>query len=151
MDRYRVHNHIEGIPVIQGYDVPSMAFCAHRLREIGFSCLGLGSLAPLKHHPEIMARVETVMDIVGPDLHIFGVSVIRTLHALRDLGIRSVDSARPAKAAMYNQVFYSKPFRRFAISKSRDKVGAAMPDHRRLTEPFPATVLPAAARPIPTF
>jgi tRNA-guanine family transglycosylase len=137
MDRYRAYDHIEGIPVIQGYDVSSMAYCAHRLREIGFSYLGLGSLAPLKHHPGIMARVETVMDIVGPDLHIFGVGVIRTLRTLSDLGIRSVDSARPAKAAMYNQVFYSKPFRRFAISKSRDKVGTAMPDHRRLAEPLP--------------
>lgn len=137
MDRYQPPDYVEGMAVIQGYDVPSLVYCARQLQAIGFARYGVGSLAPLKHHREILARVEAVMEVVSPNLHVFGVGAIRTLHALRHLGMCSVDSARPAKAAMYNQVFYSRPFRRFAIAASRDKVGAAMPSHRRLSEPLP--------------
>jgi len=137
MDQYQTPDHVGGLAIIQGYDVPSLVHCARELQAIGFAHYGLGSLAPLKHHREILARVGAVMEVVGPNLHVFGVSAVQTLRALRDLGVRSVDSARPAKAAMYNQVFYSRPFRRFAIARSRDKVGAAMPSHRRLSEPLP--------------
>ncbi len=129
--------HIQLMAVIQGYDVASSVHCAHELKALGFSQYGLGSLAPLKSHPEIIARVTAVTDVVGVNLHIFGVSAIRTMQTLHDLGITSLDSSRPAKAAMYNQVFYSQPFRRFAIAASRDKVGAAMPHTRRLHAPLP--------------
>ncbi len=137
MDRHQLPDHVQGIAVIQGYDVPSLVYCARELETIGFTRYGLGSLAPLKYYREILKRVEAVMEVVGSNLHIFGVGCIQALHALRDLKVCSVDSARPAKAAMYNQVFYSQPFRRFAIAASQDKVGMAMPDHRRLSEPLP--------------
>jgi tRNA-guanine family transglycosylase len=123
--------------VVQGYDASSMAYCAHRLQAVGFAHHGLGSLAPLKHHEEILERVQAVMDVLGQDLHIFGVSGIETVAVLRDWGIRSVDSSRPAKAAMYNQIFYSRPFRRFSIAESEDHVGLAMSSDRRLSEPLP--------------
>jgi tRNA-guanine family transglycosylase len=137
MNQYQLPDHVEGMAVIQGYDVSSLSRCVHELQTVSFTRYGLGSLAPLKHHREILARVEAVMEIVGPYLHVFGVGAIRTLRALHDLDVCSVDSARPAKAAMYNQIFYSQPFRRFAIEKSQDKVGAAMPSHRRLSKPLP--------------
>jgi 7-cyano-7-deazaguanine tRNA-ribosyltransferase len=137
MRRYRPSGQIEGMAVIQGYDVPSLVCCAQELQKIGFELYGLGSLAPLKYHREIIARVEAVMEVVGPSVHVFGIGAVQTLRALRNLGVYSVDSARPAKAAMYNQVFYSRPFRRFAIAASQDKVGKALPSHRRLSEPLP--------------
>lgn len=133
----RLPGYIEGMGVIQGYDIPSLVYCARELKAIGFTRFGLGSLAPLKHHKEIMARVQAVVEVVGANLHIFGIGAIQTLRALRDCGVDSVDSARPAKAAMYNQVFYSEPFRRFTIATSQDKVGLAMPDRRRLHTPLP--------------
>ena len=137
MEQYQIPDYVEGMAVIQGYDIPSLLYCTHELKAIGFSRFGLGSLALLKHHREILARVEAVMEVVGPDLHVFGVSAVQTMRALRDLGVGSLDSSRPAKAAMYNQVFYSRPFRRFAIADSQDKVGAAMPPDRRLSSPLP--------------
>jgi tRNA-guanine family transglycosylase len=137
MQRHRPSERVEGLAVVQGYDVPSLVCCAQELQKIGFAYYGLGSLALLKHHHEILARVEAVMGVVGPNVHVFGVSAIRTLRALGNLGVYSIDSSRPAKAAMYNQVFYSHPFRRFAIAASRDKVGVAMPSHRRLSDPLP--------------
>jgi 7-cyano-7-deazaguanine tRNA-ribosyltransferase len=137
MDRYHVPDYVGGMGIVQGYDASSMAYCAHRLQAVGLNNYGLGSLAPLKHPEEILERVEAVMEVLGPDLHIFGVSAIETVTALRDLGIRSVDSSRPAKAAMYNQIFYGPPFRHFSIAESEDHVGLAMSSDRRLSEPLP--------------
>lgn len=136
-EKSHLPEHVQGLAVIQGYDVPSVVYCAQELKVLGFTHFGLGSLAPLKHRREILARVAAVMEIVGPNLHIFGVSAIKTLRALKDMGIDSVDSSRPAKAAIYNQVFYSRPFRRFGIADSTDRTGIAMPAHRRLSEPLP--------------
>jgi tRNA-guanine family transglycosylase len=84
-----------------------------------------------------VSRVRAVMDIVGCTLHVFGIGSVYTLKALKEMGVQSADSARPAKAAAYNQVFYSLPFRRFAIATSNDKVGLRMPNYRRLVEPLP--------------
>jgi len=139
MEQYQLPDCVEEMGIIQGYDVSSMTYCANRLRDIGFANYGVGSLASLRHHREILERVQAVMEVVGSDLHIFGVSAVETVAALHDLEICSVDSSRPAQAAMYNQIFYSRPFRRFSIARSQDKVGQAMPSHRRLSEPLPCS------------
>lgn len=128
-------SNIEGMAIIQGYDLPSLRHCARELKVIGFQHFGIGSLAPLRSHVEVMRRVRAVVEIVGEDLHVFGIGAIRTLRALRKLRIRSVDTSRPAKAAMYNQVFFSQPFKRYAIANSRDKSGLALPEERRLRQP----------------
>lgn len=128
---------VDCMAIVQGYDAGSMAYCASRLRGIGFSQYGVGSLALLKHHGEIIERVRAVQQVVGPDLHIFGVSAIETVAILAELGVASVDSSRPAKAAVYNQVFYSQPFRCFSIAKSRDRTGVLMSPSGRLSEPLP--------------
>ena len=137
LSQHSFPDQIRGMAVVQGYDGPSLSRCATELRGLGFPYYGLGSVAPLRHHEEIMKRVEVVMGVVGSKLHVFGVSAVKTLRVLRRRGILSIDSSRPAKAAMYNQVFYSRPFRRFAIAKSDDKVGKAMPSHRQLSKPLP--------------
>lgn len=133
----KLPNTVESMAVVQGHDIPTLVHCAKELKSIGFDRYGLGSLAPLKHQEEIVARVRAVIDVVGPNLHVFGVGSVPTLRELRRLGVRSVDTARPAKSSAYNQVFYSRPFRRFAIEASNDQVGRRMPDHRRLTKPLP--------------
>jgi 7-cyano-7-deazaguanine tRNA-ribosyltransferase len=114
-------------------------YCARELKCIGFDLYGIGSMAVLRHHEPIMKRVEAVAAVVGADkLHIFGVSVISVVRALRDLGIHSIDSARPAKAAAYNEVLYSNPYRRFGIMEPPHiPLAGRLPRSRRLSKPLP--------------
>jgi 7-cyano-7-deazaguanine tRNA-ribosyltransferase len=123
--------------VIQGHDVDSLRYCAAELKAIGFPLYGVGSLAALRRHDLIIERIEAVTDLVPPrQLHVFGVSVIRTLRALQEMGIRSFDSARPAKAAAYNEVWYSNPYRRFGILEPGKPIKGRFPPHRRLKQPL---------------
>lgn len=132
--------HITPMAIVQGYDFDSLSYCAHELRSIGFSLYGLGSLAVLKQHAPIMERVRAVASIVGAQsLHIFGVSVVQTVRALRKMGIHSIDSARPAKAAAYNEILYSQPFRRYGILETTSPgmpMKGRVPRERRLSEPL---------------
>jgi tRNA-guanine family transglycosylase len=132
--------HVTPMAVIQGYDIDSLKYCAYELSSIGFPLYGLGSLAPLKRHAPIMERVQTVASVVGAEkLHVFGVSAVETVWALRDMGIHSIDSSTPAKSAAYNEILYSSPFRRFGILEpdSRDELmRGRLPKERRLQEPL---------------
>lgn len=125
--------------IIQGYDEDSLIYCANELKHIGFDLYGIGSMAVLKRHEPIMARVEAVASVIGVDrLHIFGVSVISAARDFRKMGIHSIDSARPAKAAAYNEVLYSNPYRRFGILEPPDvPMAGRIPKHRRLSKPLP--------------
>lgn len=125
--------------IIQGYDEASLIYCAGELKHIGFDLYGIGSMAVLKRHQPIMRRVEAVASVIGAErLHIFGVSVISAARPLREMGIHSLDSSRPAKAAAYNEVLYSQPYRRFGILESPDApLAGRIPKHRRLVEPLP--------------
>jgi hypothetical protein len=49
------------------------------------------------------------------------VTAIETLKRLNEIGVTSVDSARPIKAAIYNEILYSEPYRRFGIAGSQYK------------------------------
>lgn len=133
-------DYITPMAIVQGYDIDSLRFCAYELISIGFPLYGLGSLAPLKRHALIMERVLAVASIVGVEkLHIFGVSVIETAQALRRIGVHSIDSARPAKSAAYNEIIYSSPFRRFGIlepSPLEMPLKGRIPRHRRLSTPL---------------
>lgn len=109
---------IEPLAIIQGYDVASIKYCARQLFEMEYTRFGIGSMAHLYHTEEIVKRVEVVQSVVGPSVHVFGVSAIETMKRLNELGVTSVDSARPIKAAIYNEVLYSEPYRRFGIAGS---------------------------------
>ena len=65
-------------------------------KAIGFSHLGLGFLASLRHHTDIVARVAAAFEVVGPDLHVLGIGAISTLRRLRRIKVASVDTARKA-------------------------------------------------------
>jgi len=109
-------DNVKPMAVIQGNDRDSLTYCAKELQAIGFPLYGLGSLAELRRHRLIMERVEVVANIIGPEkLHIFGVGVVQTAKTLQKMGVHSIDSSRPAKAAAYNEVLYSNPYRRFGI------------------------------------
>lgn len=86
-----------------------------------------------------MRRVEVVASIIGAEtLHIFGFSVISVAYTLRQIGIHSIDSARPAKSAAYNEILYSHPYRRFGILESPEiPLAGRLPEHRRLSQPLP--------------
>jgi 7-cyano-7-deazaguanine tRNA-ribosyltransferase len=132
-------NHVTPMAVVQGYDADSIAYCARELKALGYPLYGIGSLAPLRQHGPIMDRVKAAASILGAEnVHILGVSAIRTLQTLHELGIHSVDSTRPAKAAAYNEILYSRPFRRCGIFESDKEVQAGrLPRHRRLDKPLP--------------
>ena len=104
--------------IIQGNSYDSIAFCATELDRLGFDFLGMGSLATLYNNDLILERVEYAISTIGKQLHIFGISGIKVVMRLMELGIRSFDSSRPMKAAIYNCVFYSNPFRRFKLKGS---------------------------------
>lgn len=133
-----VPDYVTPMVVIQGDEVDALIYCTQELQAIGFPVYGLGSLAELRQHNSIMERVHAVADLVGPEnLHIFGVSVIKTVRALRRMGIRSVDSSRPAKAAAYNEILYSNPYRRFGILEPDTPMKGSIPRHKRLKKPLP--------------
>lgn len=141
VNRQRLPSHQPIMAIIQGYDEASLIYCAQELKYIGFDLYGIGSMAVLKRHELIMNRVNAVATVIGPEqLHIFGVSVISVAHALRKMGVHSIDSSRPAKAAAYNEVLYSQPYRRFGILEPPEiPVAGRLPQNRRLTEPLPCT------------
>jgi 7-cyano-7-deazaguanine tRNA-ribosyltransferase len=112
---------IKPLAIIQGYDVPTLKYCAKNLLDLGYVHFGIGSMAHLYHSKEIVKRVEAVQSIVGNSVHVFGVSAIETLKILKELGVTSVDSARPIKAAIYNEILYSEPYQRFGIEGSHFK------------------------------
>jgi 7-cyano-7-deazaguanine tRNA-ribosyltransferase len=106
-ERMKPKSNIQAMAIIQGYDVDSLRFCAHELKSIGFCWYGLGSLLAVRQNvPVLLERVRTVIDEIGPNLHIFGISNISTVRKLKQLGVTSFDSARSAKSAMYNQIFF---------------------------------------------
>lgn len=116
-DKRRRHP-VEPLAIIQGYDVVSIKYCARQLFEIGYTRFGIGSMAHLYRTEEIVRRVEVVQSVVGDSVHVFGVSGIETMKRLNELNVASVDSARPIKAAIYNEVLYSEPYMRYGIAGS---------------------------------
>lgn len=107
--------------VIQGNSYDTIAFCANELGRAGFDYLGIGSLAPLFNTDLILERVRAAASIVGPELHVFGISGLEVVAELAAMGIRSFDSSRPMKVAMYNCLLYSRPFRRYKLKDSKIK------------------------------
>jgi len=110
---------VELVGVIQGYDADSIRWCSRELKRLGFHRFGIGSLAMLFNQGEIETRIKAALQEVGQGLHVFGISSIPVLRALRDLGVASVDSSRPVKEAMFYVLLYSNPFRRFALAGRR--------------------------------
>ncbi len=117
-DKQRVHL-IKPLAIVQGYDIPTLKYCAKQLLALGYTLFGIGSMAHLYDTEEIVKRVKVVQSLVGPKVHIFGVTAIETLKILNEIGVASVDSARPIKAAIYNEIIYSEPYRRFGIAGSQ--------------------------------
>jgi len=112
---------IDSMGVIQGTDKSSIQFCVNELQRMGFKKFGLGSLAALYSPEEILRRVSFAADVAGVDrLHVFGISRLDVISQLKQLNIESIDSTRPTKAAIYNAIFYSNPFRTYGIKGSRN-------------------------------
>jgi len=108
----------ELLAIIQGDDITSIRFCAEELARIGFDRYGIGSLVPLYNTRAIVKRVEAAMMVVGSNLHVFGIAGPKAMRELMKLNVRSVDTARPMHGAIYNEVLYSDPFRRYGVSGS---------------------------------
>ena len=137
VEMYGLDGEITCIAVIQGYDTASLIYCAQELKSIGFTAYGVGSLAGLQKHDEVLARVAAAMSVVGKQVHVFGLSSIHTIRALKKMGVASVDSSRPVKAAAYNEVLYSHPFRRYGILGTDGNPTGIISRKRCLSEPLP--------------
>lgn len=137
--RNGIPSHVKPMAVIQGDTPEALAYCAAELKLLDFPMYGIGSLAGLRNHVPIWERVQAVLRIIAPEqLHVFGVSVIKTIRALRKVGVHSFDSSRPAKAAMFNELLYSNPYRRYGIYEiGRERQRGRIPREQRLVEPLP--------------
>lgn len=111
----------KSLGVIQGNSYETISFCANELARAGFDYLGIGSLATLYKNELILERVRAAACVAGPGLHVFGISGIEVAAKLMAMGIRSIDSSRAMKAAMYHLLFYSSPFRRFKLKEAKNK------------------------------
>ncbi|MGY5484119.1 queuine tRNA-ribosyltransferase [Paenibacillus sp. ALE2] len=128
----RFPKYVQPMGVIQGYDRASIEFSAKELVRIGYRAFGIGSLLALNQSKQI-EMIRYAANIVGPaNLHVFGVTGIPQMHAMVDIGVRSFDSTRPTMAAAFFQIFYSRPFETYFLSKSHAKIGSP-----RLSEPLP--------------
>jgi 7-cyano-7-deazaguanine tRNA-ribosyltransferase len=130
---YEIYD-LQPMGVIQGSDKLSLQFCANELKKIGFKKFGLGSLAVLFNPIEIINRIRWASNIVGGEnLHIFGISRLDIINELTNMNIMSIDSTRPIKAAIFNAVFYSNPFRTYGITMAQN----ASSYKNTLTKPLP--------------
>lgn len=138
VEKGRLPTHILPMAVIQGHTPHALRYCAQELKDIDFPLYGVGSLAELRRQQPIVERLTAVAEVIQPGkLHVFGVSSVSTVRILAGLGVRSFDSAQPAKAAMYNEVIYSQPYRRYGILESGESpMRGRIPRHRRLNTPL---------------
>lgn len=137
-ERYGITRSVRLMGTVQGYDVDSMVFCARELKHMGYEQFGVGSLALLFNAPEIIERIQEVITIVGKGIHVFGVTGERIAPRLQALGVGSIDSSRPAKAAMYNVIFSSRPFKRHRIRPTTGASGQTKYIEEAFVCPCPA-------------
>lgn len=105
--------------VIQGFDLPSIQYCVHELKKIGYKSFGIGSLLS-KNAQQQMQFIDHAVQLVGSqDLHVFGVTGLPQIQKMVELNVGSFDSTRPTMAAAFFQVFYSDPFRTFLLDASK--------------------------------
>jgi len=116
------------VAIVQGYDVESLRFCARELKAIGFDQFGLGSMIPVRFEDELVRRVQAVVEEVGDNLHVFGISSMQVIKRLKQVGLLSIDSARPAKAAMYNQVLFWSQEHILKIWENRERGKIMVPE-----------------------
>lgn len=122
-ERYGIAKDVRLMGTVQGHNVDSMVYCARELQHMGYEHFGIGSLALLFNVPKITERIQAVIKVVGTGIHVFGVTGERIAPRLHALGVGSIDSSRPAKAAMFNVIFSSEPFKRHRIRPTRGASG----------------------------
>jgi len=139
MEIERVTPNVSPMGIIQGDNSDALQYCARELLNIGFPIYGIGSLANLYDHKSIIKRIQAVIAVIPPrKLHIFGVSAIDTVQFMKKIGIASFDSATPIKSAIYNELIYSDPFRRYLVRAPKRASKNYIPSKNRvLYKPIP--------------
>lgn len=127
---------VEPLAIVQGSNRATLRYCAQELMGMGYRHFGLGSLARIPDSTEIAQRVGGVFETVQRPLHLFGIGSPRVLQSLDAGWVASVDSSRPAKAAACNELFYSRPFRRYGIMTLDGVSRSKLPVRRCLVEPL---------------
>ena len=136
IDLHGLDDKVGYMAIVQGYDVPSLIACAREYKAMGFTSYGVGSLVGLYAFQEIVDRVKAVVSVVGEGVHVFGLSSTRTIRALARIGAASVDSSCPVKSAAYNEILYSRPFRRYGILGRNGEPTGTIPGERCLSKPL---------------
>jgi 7-cyano-7-deazaguanine tRNA-ribosyltransferase len=139
IERYELPDYVTPMAIIQGYDADSLRFCAQELVSLDFPVYGLGSLASINNYELVNERIGIAASIIkSSKLHVFGVGKTKTIYFMRRWGVRSFDTATPARAAAYNEVIYSEPYRRLSINRSR-RGNNSLPfsQNKYITEPLP--------------
>ena len=136
VDMYGLERDIDFMAIVQGHDVPTLIACATELKTMGFATYGVGSLVGLFDFQETIRRVQAVVSVVGCGVHVFGLSSVRTIHVLGQVGATSVDSSRPVKSAAYNEILYGSPFRRYGILGDDGEPTGIIPKARCLSGPL---------------
>ena len=121
----RFGGNVRFLGVIQGTTPESIRFCAHGLMSLGFfDSFGLGSLAYLNDPKQLSLRVEAAQSVIGNrDLHVFGVSSLEGMRRLCQLGVKSIDSSRPMRAAIACTIFYGTPLKGYTIKGTLKRPG----------------------------
>jgi tRNA-guanine family transglycosylase len=133
-----ISSNISPMGIIQGDNSDALQYCAIELLNIGFPIYGIGSLANLYDHKTIITRIKAVTSVIpATKLHIFGISAIETVKFMKKIGIASFDSATSIKSAIYNELIYSKPFRRFLVRAPKRASNYSPTCNRILYKPIP--------------
>ena len=116
--RNSIPSSVELIGVIQGYSVERIFTAAQVLASMGYQSFAIGSLAHMvsNRRDELLRRVEAVLEAVGTNVHVLGVSSMTILDSLARIGIASVDSGTAIHEAWRGGILYSNPLRRYKIA-----------------------------------
>ncbi len=141
--RHDLGKNVEWMVIVQGKDVPSLIFCAHELKAMGFTTFGVGSLVGLFDLHETVQRVQAVVSVVGAGVHVFGLSSAVVIRALSRVGVTSFDSSRPVKSSAYNEILYSYPSQAHPLCRygilDKGRATGIIPQARCLAHPLPCS------------
>ncbi len=86
--------------VAQGWSPRSYARAVEQLQAMGYRCIGLGGMVPLKT-ADVLACLEAVAAVRHPEtqFHLFGVTRCEHAAQFQRYGVRSFDSTSPLKQA----------------------------------------------------
>lgn len=138
-----VPSHLQRMLVAQARDPDEVYLVVSQLQDLGPDLIALGGLAKFVRNgrtllPQMIeAAVEGARET---PIHILGITASHLLERLDRLGIQQCDSATAAWAAVYGNVLYSRPYRRYRLASQHSNQPQARQESsfaRTITAPLP--------------